>query len=290
MSDHKVNTLRNVCFTCNNYTDEEYNSIIEHITDGTVKYAVVGKEVGESGTPHLQGYIEYHSSRSWKLIKKRLFNSHIEKRKGTAMEAASYCKKEDDEYYEFGTISNQGKRNDLDEIKKLIDAGESMALVADKHFGSYIRYNKGFDKYINLKTKHRTEPPYVQWSSGLAGTGKTFEAVETSMGDYYIKDNSIWWDGYTNQNTIIIDDFDLHKWEFRTLLALLDRYKYQGQIKGGYVTINSPRIIITCEFPLNHLWVEGTNAYQQVRRRINCLKDFDQIQAEVTPVILAESK
>ena len=38
---------RNFCFTLNNYTEEEENILIT----ADCKYLVMGKEVGESGTP-----------------------------------------------------------------------------------------------------------------------------------------------------------------------------------------------------------------------------------------------
>ena len=51
----KDTKARAYCFTLNNYTEEEYNKIIATNYD----YIVVGKEVGENGTPHLQGFIHH---------------------------------------------------------------------------------------------------------------------------------------------------------------------------------------------------------------------------------------
>lgn len=42
---------RNYCFTLNNYKEED----IEKLLKSDVKYITFQKEVGDSGTPHLQG-------------------------------------------------------------------------------------------------------------------------------------------------------------------------------------------------------------------------------------------
>lgn len=82
------------CFTLNNYTKEEYSSIISIIKE-TCKYGIIGKEIGECGTPHLQGYIKFK-------IKKRplsVFSNkriHWEKCKGSQSENIEYCKKDND--------------------------------------------------------------------------------------------------------------------------------------------------------------------------------------------------
>lgn len=49
----------NWCFTVNNYTAEE----IVAVKSLEYKYLVIGFEVGEEGTPHLQCYVELTNRR-----------------------------------------------------------------------------------------------------------------------------------------------------------------------------------------------------------------------------------
>lgn len=101
-------------FTLNNYSDSELVNLNTIHGHEDVSYIVFGKEVGESGTPHLQGYVEF--SRRLRLNQvKDLLGSRIfaEKRRGTGGEASSYCKK-DGNFQEFGTMNvGQGARMDL---------------------------------------------------------------------------------------------------------------------------------------------------------------------------------
>lgn len=79
------------CFTLNNYKDEELETL-ETIFREAGEF-IYGKEVGESGTRHLQGYIEFFVKvrPSERIKDKRI---HWEKRKGSKIQAVEYCKKD----------------------------------------------------------------------------------------------------------------------------------------------------------------------------------------------------
>jgi len=252
---------RNHCFTLNNWTEADKTAILAW----ECKYVIVGEEVGEEkATPHLQGYVEWAFAKTLSTLKNLHASIHWEARKGSAEQAADYCKK-DGRFLEVGTISCQGKRKDLDLVADMVIAKAPIDQIAAEHPSTFIKYHKGITALQTSLLKHRTEPPYVEWRWGLAGVGKTRFPVEKHP-VHYIKDGSLWWDGYSQQEAIIIDDFD-GKWPFRDLLRLLDRYQYQGQYKGGYVPIASPFIYITAEFPPVHYW--SGNELAQVLRRLN---------------------
>lgn len=104
------------CVTLNNYTDEEVARWVRVLEDElVVRYGVYGKEVGESGTPHLQGFVILQQPCRLAALKNLLGTRiHAEFAKGTSKQAATYCKKEG-VYYEFGDFpGKQGKRSDID--------------------------------------------------------------------------------------------------------------------------------------------------------------------------------
>ncbi len=106
--------LRRVVFTLNNYTTSQYEKL-KKLPDVTA--IILGKEVGESGTPHLQGAILFSKQKTFPTLQKLLFKAHIERMKGTPLQAFEYCRKEGD-FYEYGELPKPGKRNDL---KKTIE-------------------------------------------------------------------------------------------------------------------------------------------------------------------------
>lgn len=262
---HKDPQVRNVCFTLNNYSEEEYNAL--HTMP--CKYKVIGKEVGKEGTPHLQGYIEFSGGKRFSSLKKFNQRIHWEIRKGTAEQASNYCKKDND-FIEIGIISTQGKRTDLQEATELIMSGNSLDKVAEAHPEVFVKFHKGLEALSHARMEHRTDKPFVSWIWGLAGRGKSYYATSRHA-DHYIKDGTQWWNNYNQQEAIIIDDFD-GKWPFRDLLRILDKYAYQAQYKGGYVKINSPFIYITCEFPPSHFWTD--NALEQITSRIDLIHEM----------------
>lgn len=79
------------CFTFNNYNNCDISSIVL-VFSKKCKFAIIGDEVGESGTPHLQGYCEFISKcRPKGLLSDKI---HWEKAKGSRDANIEYCSKQ----------------------------------------------------------------------------------------------------------------------------------------------------------------------------------------------------
>ena len=96
----------------------------------------------------------------------------------------------------------------------------------------YLDLVKATELY-NLRTAVAIETDEVRgfWYYGPPGTGKSWTA-RTENPDAYIKDQSKWWDGYTGQETIILDDMDSDCLS-HYLKLWMDKYKTYGEFKGG---------------------------------------------------------
>lgn len=88
----QIAPAKNWCFTFNNYTEDDYQYIIEAFEKNSSKY-IIGKEVGEKGTPHLQGYV--YNKKKFRPSELKLSKSiHWEKCKGSQKQNIEYCMKD----------------------------------------------------------------------------------------------------------------------------------------------------------------------------------------------------
>jgi len=99
------------CFTLNNWTESEYEFLSSKLLGlGDKYFYIVGKEVGETGTPHLQGYVAlkdgtkkfrplptFAVTRVGTDSEGTAVNAvHFERAKGTRRQNYLYCSKEGD--------------------------------------------------------------------------------------------------------------------------------------------------------------------------------------------------
>lgn len=237
------------------------------------KYLIWGDEIcPKTGNLHYQAYIELNDKvRIAALKKKGLKTTHFEARQGTQQQAIDYCKK-DGKWQEIGTVkTDQGKRNDILQVKEMIDKGETMEAIADAHFGFFIKHDKALLRYKALKLKDRTEQPKLIIYWGISGTGKTYKAIQDNPGAYCLTQSSseggkVWWDGYEQQPVVIVDEFyGWMRWSY--LLTLINHLPLIVENKGGSTKFNSPTIIMTSNMdPLK--WYKKIDDLAPLLRRI----------------------
>lgn len=92
------------CFTLNNYSETEYNECIHKLQAAAPHFAVVAREVGESGNPHLQGFVHFTKKIHF-VTAKSIFGarSHIEGARGTDEQNDIYCSKYESTPFRIGS-------------------------------------------------------------------------------------------------------------------------------------------------------------------------------------------
>lgn len=100
---------RNWVFTLNNFTLEQ-EKILQDF--GYFSYIIYGHEIGEKGTPHLQGYFQLVKKLRMQTLKNKLgiAEIHLEAAKGSPEDNINYCKKESTNVYIRGEMKKQGSR------------------------------------------------------------------------------------------------------------------------------------------------------------------------------------
>jgi len=280
------NKVRNVCATMNNWAEkigpEAFEEWIQKVAEETT-YFVYGKEVGESGTPHLQMYLEFKSSRSFNAVTKLLKGCHVEPRKGSSVQASEYCKKEKD-FEEFGTIKQKpGTRNDLTEIKDRIMTEQAcmMDLIQDETIRNYQGLRTA-EKLLTYVERERDWKPEIFWYYGKSGVGKSRLAEEQCKGKrtYRANSNGKFWDGYDGHSHVIIDDIRPEWKSWADLLHLLDRYAYKVEVKGGMRSFLATHIYITCPWPPETCFENCGEDIWQLTRRLSEVKEIVEPGAE----------
>lgn len=273
-------SARNCCFTLHDWTQSDLKEM--EGKKWTSSYTIYGKEIcPKTGRPHLQGYVEWRSSKEFTVMHKFFKGrGHWEARykESTAEKAAEYCRKDKD-FTEWGEISQQGKRTDIEETMELVRNGatelevfEAMPAVAFKYPKALERYRLLVDKSKSKGFKKRDVRCY--W--GKTGTGKTRKAMEEFPDAFMVSMGvtGFWWTGYDGESCVVMDEFRGNI-PLCQLLRMLDGYAVQVGVHGGSRYLNAETIIITSNVPIRD-WYPNADAESMAAldRRFNCVLFF----------------
>lgn len=160
--------LKRWCFTLNNYTDDEYEQAINRLRDANPVFSVVGKERGESNTPHLQGFVHFKNRLRFNQVKLVVGpRAHVEGARGTDLENLTYCSKDDPEAVRFGKPSLPGE----DDRKANDFHTACMRFV--------LRESQGRSLYSNVATSVRGGTAFIRYPKALQQLSKDKQRIDT---------------------------------------------------------------------------------------------------------------
>lgn len=182
-----------------------------------VKYAIFAQEVGEKGTPHIQGFVHFKNAKTLTATKKFLGSErvHLEISKGTDYENRQYCIKEG-MFFEIGEEPMEhGPIDAWEDILEMIEGGFNNRQIVRKYPGIAIRCQSAIEKYrteyewAEMRAWRDVEVEYI---AGPTGCGKTRQALYNDDGtvntDVYRCTNAKNpFDKYDGEGTIVFEEF-----------------------------------------------------------------------------------
>jgi hypothetical protein len=239
-----------------------------------------GREIGEQGTPHLQGAIYFKNARTLSSMKKKFKRAHLEVMRGTWNEAKVYALKDANILVDVGDGPSQGQREDLLTVKRRIDEGASLLDCYEEDFATTAKFSRAFKEYADLKRRklYRTEETKGIWYYGVTGTGKSHKAFENFDPDTtYVMEPADhgWWDGYEGESTVIINEFR-GEISYQQLLSLTDKWPKKVSRRNREPTpFLSKNIIITSAIHPRDVYreqVTENDKIDQLLRRFEIVK------------------
>ena len=259
-SQKLINPAIRWCFTLNNYTNDDLCSIVPTI-ESECRLGFFGKEIGKSGTPHLQGYIELDGKGRPKGIF-GIDRIHWEKAKGNLLQNYQYCCKEDKNPYVF------------DPKKRLPKIKKPVKVIQDSQL-----YNWQKDIVKAIKTEPDDRTIHWYWShKGDIGKTSFCKYLTINFGAIclhgkgadvrngicdYLKNK-----GDTPSLIVfpIPRSYDAKKYlSYEALENIKDMYFYSGKYEGGMVCGNPPHLIVFANNP------PDTSKMSEDRWNIVCL-------------------
>ena len=241
---------------------------------------IVCNEPHVDGSYHIHVWLEYseritiRNPRYFDINELHCNIGHMEnKKRNSKNNVIRYMTKYDKDPLVYGTEINFKKRGLICEYLK---NGEKLEKIIDMYPEELYNYDK-LRNNINLYNidKQNVDKIIIRkgyWIYGKSGIGKSY-LVRMAFDSLYEKQNNKWWDGYSCEETVLIDDFDKSCLYMSYYLKIWgDNYRFKAEIKGGVIQPTYTKIIITSNYSIYKLFSKVNKDEEPDNELINAIK------------------
>ena len=113
-------------------------------------------------------------------------------------------------------------------------------------------------EYIHQKYQKHEDIDTLEnyWYYGKSGCGKS-SLIRKNYDSFYPKGMSKWWDGYMNEEVVVLDDIDpSHEFIAYYLKIWCDHYVFNAEVKGGMFKIRPKIFIVTSQYSPDQIFTD----------------------------------
>jgi hypothetical protein len=243
-----------------------------------VKWVFGQLEEGEENRrPHIQGMASAVNAIHWGM----LGTSHRESCK-SPLDSIRYCSKPEGHLggpWEFGNRPTWNIKGQKLLNQQLLN-GDITKLVQEERLGwRDFKKAREFVSLFNILQQQQRPPvldrkPVGVWYYGEPGVGKTYKVLkEIPYDQIYLKAQNKWWCGYDRQPHVLLDDFDRQGVCLGHYLKIwADAYRFTAETKGGTISVELEKFIITSNYTPEELFTEDDALCKAIRRRFRVIK------------------
>lgn len=298
MSDNSA--LRWVFTSFNEQLDSRFDDA--NLQVHAVDYLIAQQEIAPTtGRLHWQGFVIFSRRKRFSTVARFLGPDRLDVRvaRGTSRQCVDYCSKEESRApsgrsFVYGTLDESSVETTrraalLERAISAVSSGQSLSSIASENPVAFVRYGRGLRDFAFECRRPRGggyHPVHTAVYYGTAGCGKTRGVMDwasrNSFRVYwktYSKASPSWWDGYSDEEVILCDDFEGESsgCDVVEFLHLNHGYGHlrQWPIKGGFTWLSPVKFIIYTSNSHPCRWFNDGSKTEAVKRRIDTLCDVD---------------
>lgn len=217
------------------------------LSNGVIDYCTWQLEIGDNGTEHYQGYVNFKKQTLFTTVVAILPKAHWELCLDP-IAARAYCQKAASRIegpFELGIWNPPAEKQRVwKQLAEDIMAGTKDYDLFQKYPMQVITQFKGIANARNIVLPPRSFKTKTILVFGLPGVGKSSFIHKAFPSAFWKSPDSLWFDGYRGESEMVLDDF--YGWlPIGSFLRLADRYPLLLQTKGGHATMQAKILLIS---------------------------------------------